>query len=739
MKERIKGAFTKKKIFHFLKMALFVVALSLILLSLLGTVAHATGLVDDTINAENLYSKYPLSNYQLDFYVDNSWSWLPWNWLDGIGKSVQYGLYCITNFVWTISLYLSNATGYVVQEAYKLDFINDMADSIGKSIQTLAGVTQNGFSSSGFYVGFLLLIILVVGLYVAYTGLIKRETSKALHAVINFVVVFVLSASFIAYAPDYIKKINEFSSDISTASLDLGTKIMLPNSDSEGKDSVDLIRDSLFSIQVEQPWLLLQFGNSNAEEIGTDRVVALVSASPEDEDGKTREEVVKTEIEDNDNNNLTIPQVVNRLGMVFFLLFFNLGITIFVFLLTGMMLFSQILFIIFAMFLPISFLLSMIPSYESMAKQAIVRVFNTIMTRAGITLIVTVAFSISSMFYNISTDYPFFMVAFLQIVCFAGIYMKLGDLMSMFSLNANDSQSMGRRIFRRPYLFMRHRARRMERRMARAVSHGSMVGAGTGAVTGAMLSGNGSSRSNPQKDKRTFSRSNTSSSFGNRAGSAVGAVLDTKNKVKDKANAVKENIKDMPTQTAYAVYSAKEKAKSSVSDFKRGMVQEQQSRQTGRLEKQEQRKKNIADKRMELQKAQEARQVQRKADGSATTGATRPHERPATASTIPKPSAEKMQEVKRPATATTSKASEPVKTNVIKERPLFSGASDKKATQSAQPVHRQNVEKVVSQETRQNYTKDRRTKVQQTQTVQKNQQTTEKSRNLVTKKGQKKK
>ena len=736
MKERIKGAFTKKKIFHFLKMALFVVALSLILLSLLGTVAHATGLVDDTINAENLYSKYPLSNYQLDFYVDNSWSWLPWNWLDGIGKSVQYGLYCITNFVWTISLYLSNATGYVVQEAYKLDFINDMADSIGQSIQTLAGVTENGFSSTGFYVGFLLLIILVVGLYVAYTGLIKRETSKALHAVINFVVVFVLSTSFIAYAPDYIKKINEFSSDISTASLDLGTKIMLPNSDSEGKDSVDLIRDSLFSIQVEQPWLLLQFGNSNAEEIGTDRVEALVSASPEDEDGKTREEVVKTEIEDNDNNNLTIPQVVNRLGMVFFLLFFNLGITIFVFLLTGMMLFSQILFIIFAMFLPISFLLSMIPSYESMAKQAIVRVFNTIMTRAGITLIVTVAFSISSMFYNISTDYPFFMVAFLQIVCFAGIYMKLGDLMSMFSLNAGDSQSMGRRIFRRPYLFMRHRARSMERRMARAVSHGSMVGAGTGAVTGAMLSGNGSSRSNPQKDKRTFSRSNTSSSFGNRAGSKVGAVLDTKNKVKDKANAVKENIKDMPTQTAYAVYSAKEKAKSSVSDFKRGMVQEQQSRQTGRLEKQEQRKKNIADKRMELQKAQEARQVQRKADGSATTGATRPHERPATAS---KPSAEKMQEVKRPATATTSKASEPVKTTVIKERPLSSGASDKKATQSAQPVHRQNVEKVVSQETRQNYTKDRRTKVQQTQSVQKNQQTIEKTRNLVTKKGQKKK
>ncbi|EGT5086777.1 TPA: YtxH domain-containing protein [Clostridioides difficile] len=666
MKDRIKGLLTKKKLFRFFKIALIVIFTSVVFLSLLGTVAHATGLVDDTVNADNLYSQYPLENYQLDFYVDNSWGWLPWNWLDGIGKSVQYGLYCITNFIWTISLYLSNATGYVVQQAYKLDFINDMADSIGKSIQTLAGVTENGFGSTGFYVGFLLLIILIVGIYVAYTGLIKRETSKALHAVINFVVVFVLSASFIAYAPDYIKKINDFSSDISTASLDLGTKIMLPDSDSAGKDSVDLIRDSLFSIQVQQPWLLLQFGNSDIEEIGADRVEALVSASPSADDGATREDVVKTEIEDNDNDNLTIPQVINRLGMVFFLLIFNLGITIFVFLLTGMMIFSQILFIIFAMFLPISFLLSMIPSYENMAKQAIVRVFNTIMTRAGITLIVTVAFSISSMFYNISTDYPFFMIAFLQIVCFAGIYMKLGDLMSMFSLNAGDSQSMGRRIFRRPYLFMRHRARRMERRIAGAVTARSMAGA----VAGSAVAGAGN------KNRTSASRGNRSNqSMSSRAGSAVGAVLDTKNKVKDKATAVKENIKDMPTQTAYALHSAKEKAKENVSDFKRGIVLGQETRQSQRADKLQQHRQSIADKRMELQKAQEAKQAGRTTDGSATTGATRPHDRPVTASPASKTDTGKVQEVKRPVT-TDKVHTEPTKAQPVKERPLASKSDE---------------------------------------------------------------
>ena len=664
---------TREKVFHVLKLVLLAVIVTLVLLSLLGTVAHASGLVDDTVNADNLYSKYPLSNYQLDFYVDNSWSWLPWNWLDGIGKSVQYGLYCITNFVWTISLYLSNATGYVVQQAYKLDFINDMADSIGKSIQTLAGVTENGFSSSGFYVGFLLIIILIVGVYTAYTGLLKRETSKALHAVINFVVVFIVSASFIAYAPNYIQKINDFSSDISTASLDLGTKIMLPDSQSKGKDSVDLIRDSLFAIQVEKPWLLLQFGNSDTEEIGADRVEALVSASPSDEDGETRENVVKTEIEDNNNDNLTIPQVVNRLGMVFFLLIFNLGITIFIFLLTGMMLFSQILFIIYAMFLPVSFLLSMIPTYENMAKQAVVRVFNAIMTRAGITLIVTVAFSISSMFYNISTDYPFFMVAFLQIICFAGIYMKLGELMSMFSLNANDSQQIGRRIFRRPMVFMRHRARRMERRLARAVGTGSMVGAGAGASVA--RAGKPATNQPPKK------RENTSASMGSRVGSAVGAVMDTKNKVRDSASSLKENVKDLPTQAGYAVHSAKQKAKDNVSDFKRGVVEERENRQEQRTQKRNLHRENISQKKQELQKAQEARQNVH-ANGSATAGATRSHERPV-ATPVPKPAPTDTvtkPDMKRPATSPVIKnaeikaGKETVRTNIRQEQQVKSVA-----------------------------------------------------------------
>ena len=626
---RTNGQNSLKKIGSIAGKVLLALLLILLLQAVFGTAAHAAGLVDDTVDAANEYSKYPLDNYQLDFYVDSGWDWLPWNWLDGIGKQVMYGLYAITNFIWTISLYLSNATGYLIQEAYSLDFISSTADSIGKNMQTLAGVTTGGLSSEGFYIGFLLILILVVGIYVAYTGLIKRETTKAIHAVVNFVVVFVLSAAFIAYAPDYIGKINEFSADISNASLTLGTKIVLPNSESQGKDSVDLIRDSLFSIQVKQPWLLLQYGNSDVESIGADRVESLLSTSPDENNGQDREEIVVEEIEDRENTNLTITKTINRLGTVFFLFMFNIGISVFVFLLTGIMIFSQVLFIIYAMFLPVSFLLSMVPSFEGMSKRAITKLFNTILTRAGITLIITVAFSISTMLYNLSGEYPFFLTAFLQIVTFAGIYFKLGDLMGMFSLQSGDSQSVGSRIMRRPRMLMHAHMHRLQHKLGRSVA---ALGAGTAAYHAGKTSGTSTPESGSSKRTQAdHSRPNGQAapekeSVWKRAGSAVGTVADTKDKISDTAGQLREQAKDLPVNAKYALYHGKTQVSEGIRDFTSSVTQTRTARAEQRNAQEERRRQTIAERRAELE---QAKQPQQRASES-PKGAAPVHERPVT-------------------------------------------------------------------------------------------------------------
>ncbi|HFK5933669.1 TPA: FUSC family protein, partial [Enterococcus faecium] len=420
--------------------------------------------------------------------------------------------------------------------------------------------------------------------------LLKRETTKAVRTVINFVMIFLLSGSFIAYAPTYITKINDFSSDVSEAALSLGTKIVVPNSESQGKDSVDLIRDSLFSIQVQQPWLLLQFDDSNIEEIGEGRVNKILSVSPDENKGKDREEAVKAEIEDNDNANLSITKTMNRLGTVVFLVLFNIGISFFVFLLTGIMLFSQILFIIFAMFLPISFLLSMLPTYESLGKRAIIRLFNTIMMRAGVTLVITTAFSISTMFFNISATYPFFMVAFLQIVTFAGIYFKLGDIMSMFNLQSNDSQSMGRRVMRKPQMLMNRKLRQLNRNVGRTFAFGGGAAVG-GKLATSSTKGKGSSKINRVSNRKNHSARSINElnsdlkkqeqpvgtkkeSRINLVGRKVGKVLDTKEIVKDKAKQAKNQVTDAPTNLKYSLHKGMEKTKKVPEDFKRGPFEE---------------------------------------------------------------------------------------------------------------------------------------------------------------------
>ncbi|MBY7141915.1 YtxH domain-containing protein [Virgibacillus sp. NKC19-3] len=600
----------KQKLKKIILMAVLLSAVIFLLFLSLLTVTQAAGLVDDTVSEDNLYSLYPLDHYQLDFYVDSGWDWLPWNWDDGIGKQVMYGLYTITNFIWIINLYLSNATGYLVQQAYSLDFISETANAIGKNMQTLAGITSQGFGEDGFYVGFLLLFLLIIGIYVAYTGLLKQETTKAMRAVINFLVVFILSASFIAYAPTYVTKINDFSADVSEAALDLGAKMLMPSSDSRGKDSVDMIRNNLFSIQVEQPWMLLQFNNSDKEAIGEDRVDALVSTSPDERNGKTRENIVKAEIEDHDNKNLTITKTTTRLGMVFFLFLFNIGISIFVFLLSGMMIFSQLLFIVFAIFLPISFLLSMIPSFENMGKQAIMKLFNVIMLRAGITLVMTVAFSISSMLYSLTSSYPFFLIAFLQIVTFAGIYMKLGDIMSMFNLQSNDSQQVGRSVMRRP----RQMAHRSTRRLQRTIGR-SLTGATAGAAVGKMMSQSGKSkrsfsplrplqRLSANKQNQKESNNSEKKSFSQKIGQSTGKVLDTKNRVRSNIQHRKQQMKDLPTTAKYAVAQGKENLKRPGKDFKKGMSQTKEQRQRENVERTSKHRKTIADRRQALEQRQ---------------------------------------------------------------------------------------------------------------------------------------
>ncbi|MDU4786637.1 MAG: YtxH domain-containing protein [Clostridiaceae bacterium] len=562
--------------------AFIMVVMAFVFCNLFTVQAHAAGLLDETIDTAHEFSRYPIDNYQLDFYVDSSWDWLPWNWMDGIGKTAQYAIYLFTNFLWTLNLYISNAVGYLIQQAYDLDFISSAASEIGKNIQLIAGVSASGFDSTGLFPGMMAIVTLLVGVYCTYAGLIKRETTKAFHAALNFVVVFVVSVGLIAYAPSAITGVNEFSSDISNGIVNVSAKILAPDAAGENT-GVSAIRDCLFGIQVKQPWLIMQFGDSDVENIGEERVNSLLGTSPDENRGKDREEVVKTELEDYDNGNLTVTEVTSRFGLSVFFLIFNLIVSAFAIMLTGSMLLSQILFIISAMFLPVSLLISMIPAFSGTSRRAVISLFNTIMLRVGTTLLTTFVLVLSSLAYTIANGKPFVVVVLLQVIVFAGVYMERDKLLGMIGLRDEDTGRVGRAMTNRP-----------RRTISRAVRKALPFAAGGG------VGKRSAQRRAVQSTQRTASTSASretvqpeKKNFGQRVGETVGKIADTPSRVRDKAVETVQKVKDAPTNVEYAVHSNIESARQSV-------VETMQKRKEARAAQMESRRTTTASRREQL-------------------------------------------------------------------------------------------------------------------------------------------
>lgn len=617
-------------------------------------VSAASGLVDETIDAGNLYSQYRWDNYQIDFYVDTSWDWLPWNWMDRVDNKISSVFYGISDGIWLISVLLSSGTGYIVQQTYSLDFIGDMADDIGKNIQILAGMNTGSkkFNADGFYTWLLLFIVLIVGGYMAYAGLIKRKTTEAVSAAVNMLVIFLLTAAFIAYAPQYIKNINDFSADLSNGVLELGAKLVMPGNDEMGVKATDKIRNNLFAIQVYKPWLLLQFGTTDETAIESERIAAgvdgdriksILSVSPVTNFGEDRQTAVKTDIETYKNVNMTVTSVIGRFGTVLLVFFLNLIISIFVVIMCGLVIFTQLLFIIFALYLPLNFILSMLPTYNGLLKKAVLKLFNTILMRAGLTLLITIAFSLSAMICSMSGDYPFLMAAFLQIVVFVGTYLKMDEILSMVALGDGGSnkrgrflKSMGRYMVMRKLFGRRYYSGGRRAAVSRSTGAGSGAGGGTGGNTGddskdttAPSGGNDSQKApshtnnsnnkpvrepartnenvngtenngSSENERTTVSYGSKTQSAGTKAGKRVGMVMDSGKRLKERFGMVKDNVKNTPTEIKYQAGLHRKAMEQNVKDFKEGIAGERNRRETGRLQEQNRIQADAGRKRREM-------------------------------------------------------------------------------------------------------------------------------------------
>src|SRR5690625_2111621 len=155
------------------------------------------------------------------------------------------------------------------------------------------------------------------------------------------------------------------------------------------------------------------------------------------------------------------------------------------------------------------------------------------------------------MLYSLTTSYPFFLIAFLQIVTFAGIYMKLGDIMCMFKLQSNDSQQVGRQVMRRHYRMFNRGSRRLQRTIGRTLA-GATAGATVGAMVGKSKQTKGSSSplrplqrlTSTTKDNKERPTDRTKpTSLSQKMGQVTGKVVGAKNQFRANIDHRKEQLR----------------------------------------------------------------------------------------------------------------------------------------------------------------------------------------------------
>ena len=564
--------------------AFVLITICIVMIFLTSSVGYASGLMPEPDGDTNYnFMRFPLRNYQLDFYIPSRGIQLPHTMIgNATADAFNFALSGVTNILWMLNVNLSFFTGFMIQEAFELDFIGRTIDYVARNMQAI----WNGFSR-----GFLPYFVLFVGGYVAYHGMLKKEVSKALQALLNFTITFILATAFFNATPTFLNMVNDFSRDMNTIALNVGTEILLTDSPQQGSNQ---IRQMLFELQVMQPYKILQFGSTDVPESrwlpflnyhgleGGVREYEYIMGDPLPVYRSTpRTDALEYEIEELGNSNMLPQGLFMRLIAIIIIGIFNFFVNLFSLILAGLMIFSQLLFIIFASFLGISIILSLLPAFSGIRKKAILDLVNTFGLRIGVIMLATVTFLISAMIYSMTSTQPLAFVMFLQVIAFVGIFFTTGKILSKFSLETNESQSLAKRIVTDPLkkAFVMNRMSRNRGRNRGNVSQNQRP----------------TQTENGSNENATTSKTSMASKVGNK----IGKVASIPTKVQSAVSRIDDSIQNAPTKVKYGLHSARK-------NFKTGYKNTTNTAKSIASSKQQESKEKLAKMRKEMRKPKES-------------------------------------------------------------------------------------------------------------------------------------
>lgn len=368
------------------------------------TTAGDDGLIDSVIEKNYGSFKNDEKNYyHLDSVTeddaeraksDSAWSELKeslFGWSDFSGNFMDKFnsmLNSFANLLFKLNMLFSTSIIYMIEFSFDINIVDTIITQISDAIRGVTGISGGTTGSGGLFGGTLIqIVLLIAGIYALYIVIVKRQMINGFQEIGKTILTLAIAILIFTNYESYLIGMNKVSNEIS----DLIVNGM-------ASDEEQTIKDTLWTMFVDNPYLYLQYGTNDIDKIGYDRINTLLQM----QDGEERYEyVLMTEIAQYDNRLLVNTSVVDKLAFTPFYIGMNFLMAVPIGVVALMFIAAQFWYVIIAMLAPFFLFISILPMFFGVLKRYLLELVLPLGVKIALSFLILMIFSLTSVLYGL--------------------------------------------------------------------------------------------------------------------------------------------------------------------------------------------------------------------------------------------------------------------------------------------------------------------------------------------------
>ncbi|PID03788.1 hypothetical protein CSV67_03875 [Sporosarcina sp. P2] len=419
---------------------------------------------------------------------------------ENVGNKLSEMVNLVSNIVFNINIFLTYTMLVMYDLAYTADFTEKIIIELESLMSNITGISGGTFSiGNGLFGNLVKLVAILTAMYALYVFVIKRAFFESFSSVFQTIIALTIAILMFANYTALLTGANKVTTELS------GFVVSLPSHSDSSESNIDdprtKMKDSIWGMFVDRPYLYMQYGTHDVESIGRgdrERGVQRVKNILKEPVGEERlTKVIEDEASKNGHGNhmMKYSAVNSRLAFSYFYMMINGLVSLPIYLLSLCLILFQFWFMVIAALAPFALLIGAIPGQFNVLKRYFIELGIPLALKIFVSFIALIVFVISDIIYagnfkSISgASNPFYSyvgAATFNLLLFGTIFILRNRIKDIFSSGSNAIRDLRESsgTFTAPF-------KKGVQNVATVggAAAGAVVGGPAGAMTGAAIGG----------------------------------------------------------------------------------------------------------------------------------------------------------------------------------------------------------------------------------------------------------